>query len=705
MSEYAEGVVWAFAWAPLFLLYLRRQKRNRMKQGFIFLLLSICLVGCMPSKPEYKQWVKLAEQAWPVEPEEARAWLDSVKHPSLLSDKWVTRYCVLACRLADSIGTPLPYEDELDRALYYLEQHGEPIEQARMGFYWGRALQEEGLHRPAMEAFLAAEARSREAEDWHLTARICQEIGDLYHHQADYDSARDWMKKSVKLFQRTADQRSLGLTWRLLGKEYASLQQFDTALVCMQRADSLIWQLGDSADISTIYNNVGNVYHMMGNLPKAKEYLYCSIAFDPDNSAPTYFALGSLYLKEDSLEKAEYFLSEAKKPTSNPDTHEELIFHYALLEEKKGNFTAALDSMKKYIRTWERYVLNLEEVDLDRDEALFKERQMAAKYAQQWRMFELALIGALLLGIVALLIILVYRSLAHKRKILLQQQALDIERLKNSILEKDKILQLQSHQLLVQQQTDLNQLTPAEQEHKRRQEELNRLQQQQMATSQVDTSHFKQQLQELQQESQKQIAEWKEKYTQQLQKTERLQEDLLNTQTQKAQSQEELGEALQKVDTLAQQLKAQRLESEQTKAAFEEQNQLFLAKMDRLKEEMQNQINYFLEQTPVYGRVKECLDSSHKQDLNAEDWVEVRNLIHVLYPHLINRLVDARLSEREQQYCFLALLGFSPKEVSFLMKVGIDSPTKAYNRIRTKLGMTDPAKRTIQYLAEMGLSS
>ena len=353
-----------------------------MKQDFIFLLLSICLVGCMPSKPEYKQWVKQAEQAWPAAPEEARALLDSVKHPSLLSDKWVTRYCVLACRLADSIGTPLPYEDELDRALYYLEQHGEPIEQARMGFYWGRALQEEGLHRPAMEAFLAAEARSREAEDWHLAARICQEIGDLYHHQADYDSARDWMKKSVKLFQRTADQRSLGLTWRLLGKEYASLQQFDTALVCMQRADSLIWQLGDSADISTIYNNVGNVYHMMGNLPKAKEYLYCSIAFDPDNSAPTFSALGRLYLSEDSLEKAEYFLNEAKKPTSNPYTHMELLYHYANLKEKKGDLKAALDSMKKYVDMWDNDIMELRQTDLAEAEAMFDRTRMATENAR-----------------------------------------------------------------------------------------------------------------------------------------------------------------------------------------------------------------------------------------------------------------------------------------------------------------------------------
>ena len=568
----------------------------------------------------------------------------------------------------------------------------------------GRALQEEGLHRPAMEAFLAAEARSREAEDWHLTARICQSVCELFHEQADYDSAAEWMKRSVESFEQTNDKRNLGLAYRRLGRELVALDSFDLAMDYMHRADSVIGQLGDSADISTIYNNIGNVYHKIGNLPKAKEYLYRSIAFDPDDSAPTCFALGRLYLSEDSLEKAEYFLNEAKKPTSNPDTHEELIFHYALLEEKKGNLTSALDSMKKYIRAWEKYVLNLEEVDLDRDEALFKERQMAKKYAQQWRMFEFVLIGALFLGIVALSVILVYRNRAHKQKSQLQQQALEIERLKNSVLEKDNALQRQSLQLQLQRQADLERLTKAEQEYKQKQEELTRMQQQ-LQQMEADTSHSEQLLQELQQESQKQIAAWKEKYTRQLQETERLQENLFHTQTQEAQSREELGEALQKADTLAQQLDAQQQESEQEKTAFESQRQQILAKMDRLKEEMQKQSNYFLEKTPIYQRIKECLDSSHEHKLKAKDWEEIRKLICVLYPYLINHLVDARLSEREQQYCFLALLGFSPKEVSFLMKVGIDSPTKAYNRIRTKLGMTDSAKRTVQYLAEMGLSS
>ena len=674
---------------------------------WLYIIIGIICTACNPNWKEIKQWEQLVEQAEQIErsaPSEAHALLDSIQYPMLLSDKWLTRYCVLACRLADSIATPLPYEEDLDRALYYLEEHGELIDQARMGFYWGRALQDKELYRPALNAFREAEVRSREAEDWHLTARICRYIGDLYHYQADYMSAKNKYKEALTLFEQTDDDYQIGFAWWDLGREYAALDSFDLAMDYMHRADSVIGQLGDSADISTIYNNIGNVYHKIGNLPKAKEYLYRSIAFDPDDSAPTCFALGRLYLSEDSLEKAEYFLNEAKKPTSNPDTHEELIFHYALLEEKKGNLTSALDSMKKYIRAWEKYVLNLEEVDLDRDEALFKERQMAKKYAQQWRMFEFVLIGALFLGIVALSVILVYRNRAHKQKSQLQQQALEIERLKNSVLEKDNALQRQSLQLQLQRQADLERLTKAEQEYKQKQEELTRMQQQ-LQQMEADTSHSEQLLQELQQESQKQIAAWKEKYTRQLQETERLQENLFHTQTQEAQSREELGEALQKADTLAQQLDAQQQESEQEKTAFESQRQQILAKMDRLKEEMQKQSNYFLEKTPIYQRIKECLDSSHEHKLKAKDWEEIRKLICVLYPYLINHLVDARLSEREQQYCFLALLGFSPKEVSFLMKVGIDSPTKAYNRIRTKLGMTDPAKRTVQYLAEMGLSS
>ena len=349
---------------------------------WLYIIIGIICTACNPNWKEIKQWEQLVEQAEQIErsaPSDAHALLDSVKYPSLLSDKWLTRYCVLACRLADSIATPLPYEEDLDRALYYLEEHGEPIEQARMGFYWGRALQDKELYRPALNAFKEAEVRSREAEDLHLTARICQQIGELYDYQADYASARDWMEESLKLFKQTSDKQRIGLSCYLLGREYASLDSFDIAMECMMKADSIIWPTKDSTNIAIIYNGMGNIYQLQGKRKEAKFYFYQSMAFRPNDCSPTCFALGSLYLEEDSITKAEYYLNEALKPTSNSDTHEELLYHFYKLERKKGNMELAMDYMEKYQISWEKYMIELRHTNLAEANASFDRRQMMEK--------------------------------------------------------------------------------------------------------------------------------------------------------------------------------------------------------------------------------------------------------------------------------------------------------------------------------------
>ena len=419
-------------------------------QRCFFIAICALFAACNPYERDIKHWEQLVEQAERIElsaPSAAYLLLDSVEYPVLLSDEWLTRYCVLVCQLADSIHVPLPHEDELDRALYYLEQHGEPIEQARMGFYWGRALQEEGLQRPAMEAFKKAEVRSRTIGDLHLTARICREIGILYGEQADYHSARDWMEESLKLFQQTDDKSNLGKAWRLLGKEYASLDSFDLAMDCMLHADSIIQAFGDSVDISTIYNNIGNVYLMFGQLEKAKSYLKLSITFDPDDSAPTCSALGHLYLKEDSLKQAEYYLNEARKPTSNPDTHEELIYHFAKLEQKKGNWAAAIDSMDSYIDHWEKYILQLRETNLAEANALFDRKQMTKENIRLKKVGEARKVGLLWLGIFCLTIFTGSLYWIKRKNDQLHHILRELVDQKSALLEKEELLQRYEREL------------------------------------------------------------------------------------------------------------------------------------------------------------------------------------------------------------------------------------------------------------------
>lgn len=419
-------------------------------QRCFFIAICALFTACNPYERDIKHWEQLVEQAERIElsaPSAAHLLLDSVEYPVLMSKEWLVRYCQVAYRLADSIHVPLPHEDELDRALYYLEQHGEPIEQARMGFYWGRALQEEGLHRPAMDAFLTAEARSREAEDWHLTARICRYIGDLYHYQADYASARDWMEESARLFRQTDDKRRWGLTLRLLGKEYAALDTFELAMDCMMRADSIIQLAGDSTDISTIYNNIGNVYEMFGHIEKAKVYLRKSIEFDPKDASPTYLSLGSIYLDEDSLKQAEYYLNEARKPTSNPNTHKELIYHFSKLEQKKRNLNAALDSMDSFFTHWKKYILQLRETNLAEAEALFDRKQMMKENIRLIKIGEARKVGLLWLGIFCLTILTGSLYWIKRKNDQLHHILRELVDQKSALLEKEELLQRYEREL------------------------------------------------------------------------------------------------------------------------------------------------------------------------------------------------------------------------------------------------------------------
>ena len=623
-----------------------------MKQGFIFLLLSICLVGCMPSKPEYKQWVKLAEAAWPAEPEEARALLDSIQYPMLLSDKWLTRYCVLACRLADSIGTPLPYEDELDRALYYLEQHGEPIEQARMGFYWGRALQEEGLHRPAMEAFKKAETRSREAEDWHLTARICRYIGDLYHYQADYMSAKNKYKEALTLFEQTDDDYQLGFVWWDLGREYAALDSFDLALSCMSHADSIIQLLNDSADIATIYNGIGNVYAHQGDLESAKAYFFRSLAYDRVDSVPTCSALGRLYLQQDSLEKAEYYFRIAQGPTFNPDTHEELLYHLAELERKKGNLNAALDSMKRYIQLWEEYIIWLRDTNLAEAENLFDKKQMATENMRlQTRLTRrLVIIVVSFVGIA----ILSYFMIRYRRRMKQQQKELHLQLQEKEQLEQELALREEEKEHIAlrmkEGEQQVQELKTAQQRMKQEQEQL-------IADMSAKTKQEKEQFE-------RKLAEKDEELNRIANKLEETTQHNQELETDYALVQDELEAGNNRIEELNQQLMAD---------------------------------------SAICRKVRRLAKKSGKGQnapLSEKDIMELQKVINMVYPKFPALLEQVGLISSECPSCYLAFFDLTTSEEATLLNVSINTVHVYHTRIRTKLRFPKTEGSILKYFRD-----
>ena len=451
----------------------------------IFLALLVIALGWITqgcTNEADRNAIRQMEQAAPLmqsDPEAAHVLLaDSVAHPELLSPEVNARWCLMLCQLADSIGTPLPLMDDLDRARYYWERKGNSHKQALADYYLGRALMEEGLWKQSLTMLLKAGKLSLQSNNINLSGYITSNTGMVYYNQADFLLAKDKFLEAASYFEKAGNKRSKAFAKVNAAHMYAAMDSMQIAFAYMHQADSVLCALGDSSDLSTLYNNWGNIYAMQGELDIAKAYLQKSIAYCPEESVPTYFALGGIYLEIDSIEQAEQYFEKAKGPTENPYTHTELYYHLSELEEKKGNINQALAYMRQYVDSTNADILARKETNLQEVETLFDRKQMMhenAKLHQKSKSIRSYLIGSLFL-LLLLSVLYVYRLGRKNRRII--QLTDELQEQKSHLLEQQMALDSLSCQLKAVQQDNQEELRQKQSEYNQKAQEVELLKQQ-----------------------------------------------------------------------------------------------------------------------------------------------------------------------------------------------------------------------------------
>lgn len=426
--------------------------------------------------------IRQMEQAAPLmqsDPEATHILLaDSVAHPELLSPEVNARWCLMLCQLADSIGTPLPLMDDLDRARYYWERKGSPHDQTLADYYLGRALMEEGLWKQSLTMLLKAGKLSLQSNDINLSGYITSNTGMVYYNQADFLLAKDKFLEAASYFEKAGNKRSYVFALVNTAHMYTAMDSTQATFYYMHKADSLSWALRDSSDLFAFYNNYGNIYASFGDLTTAKKYFYQSIAYSPKEAAPTYSALGGIYLETDSLEQAELCFKKAKEATDNPYTHVELFHHLAELEEKKGNLSQALSLIKQYVDSTETEIQRTKETNLAKAETLFNRKEMLhenAKLHQKWKSIRSYLIGSLFL-LLLLSVFYVYHLGRKNRRII--QLTDELQEQKSHLLEQQMALDSLSCQLKVAQQDNQEELRQKQSEYNQKAQEVELLKQQ-----------------------------------------------------------------------------------------------------------------------------------------------------------------------------------------------------------------------------------
>lgn len=164
----------------------------------------------------------------------------------------------------------------------------------------------------AIEYFNKALNLNKITKDIYTEYRIFSNLGSCYQNLKLYDISTNYLNKALKGFLQFND--SIGIFSTLTGIGYNSLNKNNDvkgACVYFNKAYQYANKINHKFMISNALNNMGNVYFIMNDLPKAKTYYEKSLKISQDEGYIEYEteALLSLYNIEKKLknwEKALY---------------------------------------------------------------------------------------------------------------------------------------------------------------------------------------------------------------------------------------------------------------------------------------------------------------------------------------------------------------------------------------------------------------
>ena len=401
--------------------------------------------------------IRQMEQAAPLmqsDPEAAHVQLaDSVAHPELLSPEVNARWCLMLCQLADSIGTPLPYVPQMERAYRYVKRHGTVDEQLQTTLYLGRTYMDDQDQEAALRTYTEALQQSILENKPNQSGYISSYMGDVYQFQGMYQQAVEKYLTASRYFRQAGNHRSEGIAFIDASRNYTFMDSLDIALTYMLRADSMVVLYGDSVDRACILNGLGNIYKTRGNEILAKKYLQKAIEYDLEESAPSYLALAKLELSKQNYEQARLYLKQAERPTINKGTAIELPYQYYLIEKQIGNTTKALAELENFITVSDSILWLRNNAEINGLEDKYKYSLLLSDNAQL-RTVKTRRTAFLAIVLLTLYLYFHYKARLERKNKCIYQQALILEQknntlltLKNDLQQKQLELELLSRQV------------------------------------------------------------------------------------------------------------------------------------------------------------------------------------------------------------------------------------------------------------------
>ena len=307
----------------------------------LFLIMGAC--NNHPQAPILLEVEKIIED----QPDSALSILNKVENINQLSEKDHATYCLLLTQAQDLNYITHTSDSLIKIAATYFEKSNDKHKASLSYYYMGRVNTDLHDALKAQEFYLKALEIGEKTKDYHLLAKICNNLGTLYNYQDIYDLALPMQKKALYYINMEQKQDTVNMSYilRNTARTFTLMNLEDSAVIYHKQA----LKYSRPYNISSILVDLGNIYIYKNEYVEAKKYIDLA-----QNSTtilktlyPIYLSKGKLLSAMGQLDSAKYYLTQCSQ-SSNIYTQAGSLYHLAQVALKEND----LNNYVKYTETY-----------------------------------------------------------------------------------------------------------------------------------------------------------------------------------------------------------------------------------------------------------------------------------------------------------------------------------------------------------------
>lgn len=307
----------------------------------LFLIMGAC--NNHPQAPILLEVEKIIEE----QPDSALSILNKVENINQLSEKDHATYCLLLTQAQDLNYITHTSDSLIKIATTYFEKSNDKHKASLSYYYMGRVNTDLHDALKAQEFYLKALEIGEKTKDYHLLAKICNNLGTLYNYQDIYDLALPMQKKALYYINMEQKQDTVNMSYilRNTARTFTLMNLEDSAVIYHKQA----LKYSRPYNISSILVDLGNIYIYKNEYVEAKKYIDLA-----QNSTtilktlyPIYLSKGKLLSAMGQLDSAKYYLTQCSQ-SSNIYTQAGSLCHLAQVALKEND----LNNYVKYTETY-----------------------------------------------------------------------------------------------------------------------------------------------------------------------------------------------------------------------------------------------------------------------------------------------------------------------------------------------------------------